>query len=155
MWDVSASKWVHENPHTIVPNSLDCKGLHAWIDDAGRITVMADSNRHVRNTGEPIYEVVWCGRSNRETTTLFCAEEKDRRPIRNMLEVLASSILASDPTCRGGLLFVSSALHQGGANSDWSHPWSVGTSGCHATYIYNYMPPAFWNCRAIFARSEL
>ena len=155
MWDLSATSWAYEDASTVVPTTLDCKGLRAWIDTEGRIVLLADSQRRVRETGAPIYEVVWCGKSDREAIVLSCPTEEDRDWMRRMLEVLADRILPMDPTNGGGLLFATTALHQGGAQPSWSHPWTYGTSGCHATYIYNYMPPAFWNCRTILARAEI
>lgn len=112
-----------------------CGRLLAWRCGTATI-VVADTRRKTRKEDRPIYEVVWCG----------AGAEMDWRTV---LEAVGAQLGAT------ALLFASSARAQGAARATWGAPWQYGTSGIHALYLYNYMPPSFGDCEVYCMREEL
>lgn len=125
---------------SLAPNNR-CGRLMAWRCGSATV-VVADTRRKTRRDGRPIYEVVWC---------MEAATAATATPIewRTVLEAVGAHL---SPTA---LLFASSARAQGGADSTWGAPWHYGTSGVHALYLYNYMPPSFGGCEVYCMREEL
>lgn len=148
MWAKSAAGW--KSSGRIVGTRLfaeDADRMEAWTDtQTGQVVILADTARRTRKDNEPIWEVQWCGWRTM-ADTLFPARPED--DFRRLLETVATS------DGRKGILFASDALIQGGAKMSWPLPWTFGTSGFHAIYIYNYMPPTFWTCEVIALRSEV
>jgi GNAT superfamily N-acetyltransferase len=93
------------------------------------ILVVSNTRRKHTLTGASIYELVWCGASQ-------------KTHMKQALEVVAAQLAA-------GVLFVSCA------DETWTAPWHYGTSGAHAWYMYNYMPPAFGSVEIHMIREEL
>lgn len=124
---------VLEEPHA---RRGDLEVWRAVYNDVTHVVVVTHTRRRTRATHEPIYEVVWCGAHIAAATHMkLCLES-----------------VAAQYT---GLLFVSSVRHGGGADSSWEFPWVYGTSGAHAWYLYNYIPPAFGSCELHAIREEL
>lgn len=119
-----------------VPNNR-CDRLMAWRIGEESIVVVTDTRRKTRKADRPIYEVVWCMTSGVRTNW------------RTALEAVGACL---GPTA---LLFASSACAQGGVSAAWGAPWHYGTSGIHALYLYNYMPPSFGGCEVYCMREEL
>lgn len=108
--------------------------LTAWKTlDCRQIAVIYNTERRCRSDGRPIYEVIaYYGLS--EESAVF-------------LESIAAKY--------NGIVFASSGKFQGGASPSWRHPWVYGTSGVHAWYIYNYIPPAFGSCELEIIRKDI
>ena len=108
--------------------------LIAWRSD-DHMVVITNTRRLTRTPSHvrPIWEVVWYS--------------GDPKTTMHFLESVASYYT--------GMLFASSGKYQGGASAAWSTPWVFGRSGCHAWYIYNYIPPAFGSCDVWMIREEI
>lgn len=147
MWAKSAHTW--KSNSRIVGTRLfaeDAERMEAWTDiKTGQLIIVGDTMRRTRVANEAIWEVQWCGWRTLGGTLLPARTEDDFRPL------LETAMLESG----WGVLFASDAVMQGGARMDWPLPWKFGTSGFHAIYIYNYMPPTFWTCKFIALRSEV
>jgi hypothetical protein len=124
--------------------SSRCGRLLAWRCGTATI-VVADTRRKTREENRPIYEVVWCMKPAGGAAAAATAEID----WRTVLEAVGAHL---GPTA---LLFASSARAQGGASAAWGAPWHYGTSGIHALYLYNYMPPSFGDCEVYCMREEL
>ena len=127
------------------------EGVRVWEGEshgAVKVVVVADTRR-ITADGKSIYEVVWCGW--RIINVLFPASHGLR--FRTLLESVAAEYAREGP----GLLFVTSDRTGGGAKKRWEGkgPWVYGSSGVHATYIYNYLPPSFGSCPIHVIREEL
>jgi hypothetical protein len=125
------------SPHRLVAYGIasgTCGGSSGGSNGTSNSTIvlLADTGRITVPGGERIYDLVWC----------------EGGKVRELLESLFASIL-------DGVVFVTSEGHQGGVTTAWPSPWRVGTSGGHAWYIYNYMPPCFWNAKVIIPRCDL
>jgi hypothetical protein len=128
-------------------------GLRIWEAEthgSTKLAVIADTRR-IASDGVPIYEVIWCGW--RITNLLFSACEGQH--YRAFLESVASQY--ATPGERTPLFFATSLETGGMAKKRWEDkgPWAYGTSGVHATYLYNYLPPSFGNCLVHAIREEL
>lgn len=128
-------------------------GLRIWeaeTQGATKLAVVADTRR-ITKDGGPVYEVIWCGW--RITNLLFSACEGQH--YRAFLESVASQY--ARPGDRPPLFFATSIETGGMAKKRWEDkgPWIYGTSGVHATYLYNYLPPSFGNCLVHAIREEL
>jgi len=152
-WDEFSTLWqnnCHRFPGIVasVPSNRR-GGIHIWegVDAQGatKIAVVSDTRR-ITKDGTPVYEVIWCGW--RINNILYVAWEGQR--YRIFLESIAA-------TYRTGLLFATSLQTGGIAKKRWEEkgPWSYGTSGVHAMYIYNYLPPSFGNCLVHAIREDL
>jgi GNAT superfamily N-acetyltransferase len=110
-----------------------------------KIVVVSNTGRRSRE-GHPIHEVVWCGWM--PTTAILYAAARGQQ-YRQVLEAIATQY--------EGLLFASSTFQGGQAEKVWAEGglWHYGTSGIHAWYIYNYLPPAFGDCELHALREEL
>ena len=122
--------------------------LCAWkvvVDDATKLVVVANTGRRT-HTGQPIHEVLWCGWMPTQTILYAAARGQSYR--------LAIESIATQYT---GLLFASSTIQGGQASKAWEDEgvWHYGTSGVHAWYIYNYLPPMFGDCEIHALREEL
>ncbi len=150
LWERSASSW--RGRTSIVSDRLfeeDGTRMEAWFDqDTSRVILIADTFRKTRGENRPILEVQWCGWLTIVGTLLSA---KDGEDFRHVLEAVALQQ-------RGGqhpILFATDAVCQGGARMGWPLPWKFGTSGFHAIYLYNYMPPKFWDCTVTVVRGEI
>jgi GNAT superfamily N-acetyltransferase len=148
MWANSATGW--RSSDRIVGTRLfseDAERMEAWTNnESGQVVILADTMRRTREDNEPIWEVQWCGWRTLSGNLLPARQEDD---FRRLLETAATA------DTRKGVLFASDVWMQGGAKQGWPLPWKFGTSGFHAIYIYNYMPPTFWTCELIALRSEV
>jgi GNAT superfamily N-acetyltransferase len=122
--------------------------LCAWkvpVDGADKLVVVSNTGRRTR-AGLLIHEVIWCGWM--PTSTLLYAAAKGQ-DYHRVLEAIATQY--------EGLLFASSTIQGGQAAQAWDEEglWRYGTSGIHAWYIYNYLPPAFGDCEIHALREEL
>jgi len=149
LWIESSQHWTESCIPRIVasvPSALhEYHGV--WIlnnSTKGVIPIVVVANTH-RKTREDkqIYEITWCGylREN------YLVPADGSLEFKRWIEEIASQY--------DGILFVSSAPTNGGATSDWKSPWIFGSSGVHAWYLYNYIPPAFGRCELLTIRDEL
>lgn len=148
LWEASAPRWSRMD--AVFPTSLraSCPSpLDVWC--VGNLLAVVSRTGRVTPDGEAIYEVVWMG----------CLEGEYITPgvgvtgaAKQLCETVAACLHSRE---RPVILFVTDAAHQGGVSSAWGAPWHVGTSGFHTTYLYNYMPPAFWSCRVMMPRIEI
>lgn len=120
-------------------------GWKVTIDGAEKLVIVSNTGRRT-HAGLPIHEVVWCGWMPTSSILYAAAAGQD---YRRVIEAIATQY--------EGLLFASSAIQGGQASKAWEDEglWRVGTSGIHAWYIYNYLPPAFGNCEIHALREEL
>jgi hypothetical protein len=145
LWESRARTWVHDAaPCIIVTSPSNRKRRNRVYHAAGLIAVVADTSRTGGSSAEPIYEIVWSGKYADGVLS-------PATPDLNFKQLL-DAIAATLP--EGGVLFATSGCDTGGVRTDWSD-WNVGRSGAHATYIYNYMPPAFGACRILMIRDEI
>jgi hypothetical protein len=107
------------------------------------VVVVSNTHRKTRSTNQPIYEVVWCGYIFRNI--LYPAKRSVQ--YKHMLDDISNQYV--------GMLFVSSAIYNGGATDTWGAEWNYGRSGVHSWNIYNYIPPSFGDCELLTIRDEL
>jgi hypothetical protein len=154
-WDASAPLW--DRSFAIFPTSLRAGSpvpLNVWRN-GNLVVAVSDTCRRTKGNGvegERIWEVVWMGeiRPSGFLTPLTAS-------------MAAASVVKVMTTCEEilrqlqgpAILFLTDAPHQGGVHASWPLPWRVGTSGYHTTYLYNYMPPTFWNCTFMMPRVEI
>ena len=122
---------------------------HLAVYTKDRTLAVISNTERVGSTGGAIYEVVWCGvlGPGQALTPVPCVGA-GTLDFQQLLNGVAGSLPA------GAVLFGSSSLEGGSVNSGWAG-WTVGVSGVHAWYIYNYMPPVFGTCRIHAIRDEL
>lgn len=153
LWETNAPTW--RTPDSLIATSpywgaaSDC--WEVWRS-GDAVVVLLNTRRLTRDTREPIWEVQWCGMlESEERLVPRISDElsKEEERWRRMLETVAVT------NNRRGLLFASSSSLQGGARSTWPSPWHFGTSGLHSTYLYNFMPPRFWNASVMLLREEV
>ena len=112
-------------------------GLDVWnITLHGRIytVVVLHTQRRIRKTHQPIYEIIWSSKVHEDAYTAVSAQYKN------------------------GVIFTTDAdpLWKGqGQGQGQGQGWVYGRSGVHATYMYNYLPPLFRNCEFIMIREEV
>lgn len=153
-WAASAPYWSSEM--AVFPTSLpsDCSGLHVWRHGLYGVVVVLSDTARVTAEGEHMWEVQWCGRVDRaEEDNIVPWTQQGSPLVADMLAYLTWAISAE--TQKDVILFACDAAHLGGATVDWGVPWHVGKSGYHTTYMYNYMPPAFWKMAVMLPRFEL
>lgn len=133
------------DPHAIVATVPDMRDgeMEVWRSASmesearhgSRCVVLLNTRRITRDHGEPIWEVIWRGRiqDNRVAPAYTDATYDD------MYESLAAE--------RRGLLFTTDTVEH--------TPWHSGTSGMHATYTYNFLPPTFGGCDIVALRGEI
>jgi hypothetical protein len=127
-WAAAAPSWSLDS--AIVPTTLPTHVPDLRVWSCGTILLcIAATRRRTIPGGEAISEIIWMGRM----------AEEGLQPWEGPGP---KAVLESAAALLGGVLFGSTLPHQGGIQS-WPHPWSVGNSGVHATYLYNFMPPSF------------
>ena len=165
-WSSSSQYWISSWEPRIVANRISpsVTGIDVWRvpttaaggnnaggNNAGGnnasstdAVVVVSNTRRRSKKGDRMWEVVWCGyiRSNN-----YIQPAKSGDSFKNVLESVAAQY--------EGLFFCTSMPVCGGATADWGAPWNYGSSGVHAWYIYNYIPPAFGNCELFCIRNEL
>ena len=104
-------------------------GMDVWnIEVRGRnyTVVVLHTQRRIKKTHQPIYEIIWSSHVNEAVYTAVSAQYKN------------------------GVIFTTDA------DASWKgQGWVYGRSGVHATYMYNYLPPIFRNCEFIMIREEI
>jgi len=145
LWISNAPRWSSTSSVpcivSLVPSNLR-NDLLVFIQN-GLVIVVSNTQR-VSQTQEPIYEVQWCGILDRDGVLSPATETQD-------FKLCLDSVAA---VLGRGILFVCGALVGCNISTEWEG-WTYGTSGAHALFIYNYMPPAFGTCRIHIIRSEL
>lgn len=101
--------------------------LDYWICET-HLVVVSHTRRYTR-TNVPIYEIIFM---TCDSLTLNCE---------------CSNILNKVCANYDGIMY--STYPKLGKD------WITGTSGAHAWYMYNYIPPAFWTCDMFIIREEL
>jgi hypothetical protein len=145
-WALYCWAWTSNGDSIVATAPLNRRGSLAVYTKDRMLAVISNTER-VGSTGGAIYEVVWCGvlEAGRVLSPVPAAGTLD---FQQLLNGVAGSLPA------GAVLFGSSSLEGGSVNPDWAG-WTVGVSGVHAWYIYNYMPPVFGTCRIHAIRDEL
>jgi hypothetical protein len=149
LWTSNSSNWVLgtssgvEEPSIVATKPANRRGRNTVYVGYGGLVVISDTERSGAD-GKHIYEIVWSGRF----------AEKGLTPAGGDLDFkqLCDGVAAQLPI--GGVLFGTCAPSCGGVRAEWAD-WTVGRSGYHALYLYNYMPPAFGACRIHIVRDEL
>lgn len=104
-------------------------GIDVWSTEyAGRIyiTVILHTQRRIKKTHQPMYEIIWSSSPNQHVYTAVSAQYKN------------------------GVVFTTDA------DDSWQRQgWVYGRSGVHAIYMYNYLPPIFRNSEFIMIREEI
>lgn len=140
LWNVSVKRW-DQGSRVVVTKPYNSSNYQVWnIHEYYIVTI--DTRRRTRTDNQIIWEVIWTGRRNEKGGLLISSEVP-----REMLEALCFQHL------RSGILFLTEKHMDFNAKS--LGDWKIQTSGHHATYIYNYMPPMFWKCNVAFLRDEL
>lgn len=150
LWSAFAASRLGIGPSIIIKTPSNRKGRNTVFHRAGLIAVVADTGRvggpATSTVAERIYEIVWSGRY--EGGRLAPASVD--LDFKQLLDGIAGALPA------GGVLFATTSCDCGGVRPQWGGAdWSVGYSGAHAIYIYNYMPPVFGTCRIIMVRDEI
>lgn len=145
LWEASVPTWRHAKVVLGSKPFMDNKNSDCWDiwQHENQIVVLLNTRRRTRPANEPIWEVAWCGEVRQGL--LY--------PGLRTAQLLIEA--AAQQGKREGLVFVTDEPHRGGASSAWQSLWHFGTSGMQLTYVYNYMPPAFWNCEVQLLRDEL
>jgi hypothetical protein len=145
VWVTQCRNWVHAGSDCMVvtrPSNLR-GGLHVfYMNDC--LVVVSDTQRRV-SSGAAIYEIVWSGKYAKGVL-MPASDDLNFKQLLNAI----TCILPAD-----SLLFATTSSDCGGLRADWSDGWTIGRSGVHSLYIYNYMPPVFGNCRIHMIREEL
>lgn len=144
LWELNCDFW-SEFPAIIASKPQNRRGGILVFLYQDRLIVVANTQRVAE--GRTIYEIVWCGRTR--GGRLF--------PNNVFLDFKeAMNAVCCHSALDGGILFGTNSPIGGGIDADWeSEGWTFGTSGAHAWYIYNYMPPSFGDCRIMSVREEL
>jgi hypothetical protein len=149
-WKASYPSWRSDTRITVslpAMSDKEAKWIEVWeAPDSHQILVLANTRRKTTNTNMPIYEVLWCGTKSQTDILFLASSDTNFRPLIES---------ATKQTSENGIVFVSSAAHQGSASLTWPHPWKYGTSGYHSINLYNYMPPAFWTCDVQLVRNDI
>jgi len=140
-WKNSSIHWVHTNPNSIVSTVPTNRrgGLTAWLVEYGAekiILIISDTKRRTKKDNRMLWEVVWVGKIE---SSLLVPSKTDP----DCIESVASQL--------DGLLFITTDF----GVSSWNYPWRIGSSGSHAWYIYNYLPPVFGTCELHSLREEI
>jgi len=144
LWALSSPALVKDGPCFVATRPVNRRcGLRVFVGYGGLVVVSA--TERVGASGMPIYEIVWCGAFD---GTVLRPAGPDLNSVQQLLNGVACLLPA------GGVLFGTTDPCGGGVRSDWVG-WTVGASGAHALYMYNYMPPAFGSCRIHMIREEL
>lgn len=153
LWEASVPTWRHAKAILgSKPFGESIKNSECWNiwQHENQIVVLLNTRRRTRPSNEMIWEVAWCGEVRQG---LLYPGLQDAR-----LLIEAASQQVQEGR-REGLVFVTDEPYRGGASSAWCSPqqsqWHFGTSGMQLTYVYNFMPPAFWNCDVQILREEL
>lgn len=167
-WSSFREAWVASTPHwssatAMFPTALPktAKHLEIWRHELwGIVLVLSDTRRRIKRTEEKIWELQWCGSVSQQGLLQPWATKGDARVAQMLAYILSQkggqkTKNAAAAARTGAVLFVTDAPHQGGATTEWGDPWVFGTSGYHNTYVYNYMPPAFWSMTVMLPRWEL
>lgn len=146
LWTSNSSKWVvaSAEPCIVATEPQNRRGLNTVFTGFGGLMVVVRSERVSADGQKQIYEIVWSGRFSGDRLTPATGDFDFKQ--------LADGVAALLP--RDGVLFGTGAPCGGGLRDTWTG-WTVGRSGYHALYLYNYMPPAFGACRIHIVRDEL
>jgi GNAT superfamily N-acetyltransferase len=158
-WDTFRTLWANATPHwscttAVFPTALPStqERLRVWLHELWGIVVVLSDTRRYTEGGETVWEVQWCGSVDGDNRMLPWDKKGDPR-MAQMLTFLVGELVGSSKN--EVILFVTDVPHQGGATTEWYQPWHVGRSGFHQTYMYNFMPPAFWSMTVMLPRWEL
>lgn len=166
IWALSAPHWFSETalfPLALPQRDPTSNKLRIWHHPFWGIYIVLSDTRRRTDNNEAMWEVVWCG-STHEDGILHPWNQKGSLTIRQLLTEIVWTLVSEQKTrsdmkdTDGILLFATDVPHQGGASPEWACsmvPWVVGTSGYHQTYIYNFMPPAFWSMTVMTPHWEL
>jgi hypothetical protein len=144
LWEDSWVDWVDGSAAIIACEPRNRNNRIQIYFSGNLIAAVAATGRTSADEKTAIYEIVWSGKYEKGNLA-------PATPDLNFKQ-LVDSIAAALPA--GGVLFGTTSPDCGGLCGDWAG-WSVGSSGMHATYIYNYMPPAFGTCRILMVRDEI
>jgi hypothetical protein len=144
LWKQCSGGWARRYAPCIVTDlPLNRRGgLTVWITRTGQVreqvVVISDTKRY--SGIYAMYEVVWCGVLERGSLLYPASPNMDYGAT---LETIVAEYFT-------GMLFTTDEyVHT------WSAPWVYGSSGYHAWYIYNYLPPAFRTCKLHMIREEI
>jgi len=141
LWIASSPTWTLQ-PSIIVKQPTNRKNSIRIFHGYRCIVAIADTGR--QGADEIIYEIVWSGKY---TNGVLMPATTDL-DFKQLLDDVACALPPR------GVLFGTSSPDCGGVDHTWDG-WTVGRSGAHAMYIYNYMPPAFGSCRILMVRDEI
>ena len=142
LWTESSPSWISNAPCIIGKTPQNRRNASSVYYGYGALAVVNNTGR-VGADGAPIYEIVWSGKYADGILEPATAD----LDYKQLLNGIAAALPA------GGVLFGTTSMDAGGLRN-WDH-WTLGNSGSHAVYIYNYMPPAFGTCRIFCVRDEL
>lgn len=145
LWTSYSPQWVHHSgePCIVATRPMNRRRTLRVFTGFGGLVVVSSTER-TGATGTPIYEIVWSGKY----TGGVLAPARADLNFQQLLNGVACLLPA------GGVLFGTCDPCGGGVMAGWAG-WTVGASGVHALYMYNYMPPAFGACRIHVIREEL
>lgn len=144
LWERSWAEWVDGEAAIIACEPQNRNNRIQIYYTGNLIAAVAATGRTNADGKTAIYEIVWSGSYEKEVLGPATADLN----FKQLLDGIAAALPAS------GVLFGTTSPDCGGLCSDWSD-WLIGASGLHATYIYNYMPPAFGTCRILMVRDEI
>lgn len=139
LWSKHCSMWLTLEPCIVGTLPVNRRGdLTVWSNGV-QVAVVQNTRRVAK--GKLMYEVAWCGYLTGDGAVLMPSRQSDDHG--PLLEAVACHL-------KSGLLFATDHHVR-----RWTPSWTHGTSGVHAWYIYNYIPPVFGTCRIHVIREEL
>lgn len=147
LWISNAARWCTTTTPCIVSLVPSNVRNDLYIYSQNGLVVVVSNTQRKTHRHEQIYEVQWCGTTD-GINILNPIDVTRSLNLKRCLDDIAASL-------EHGLLFICGALAAAGCDAVSWDGWTYGTSGAHALYIYNYMPPAFGTCRIHMIRSEI
>jgi hypothetical protein len=134
LWESNQSSWSSSD---CIASPMTRRGdISVWLCQTS-VLVVSNTRRRTRADNRILWETVWCG-------TLEAGKLVPNRVPQEALESVASMYR--------GILF---AMKEQFVAPPRGSSWRVGTSGIHAWYMYNFLPPTFGSCELQAIREEL
>jgi hypothetical protein len=140
-WASNCFSWLRDGPAIVAEIPSNRRGdITVWLGypySSGQDVVVVVNTQRYSDDGA-IYEVLWCG----------SIKEGKLYPVSKWTDY--GTLIESIASKHKGIFFATDEyVHI------WTGPWIFGKSGYHSWYLYNYLPPAFGNCKLHAIREEI